>query len=167
MILPYTSPERDLHFNVSLALLVVAHLAETSRKTLILNVERLTLFVFLLKNPLIAARLLSLLGCASFVVENSESFSVRSLAPNWDELLSYRQVKSVVRYLAAREMLSADYRKGDGAVLYLTEAGRITSGGLQAPFFKRASERLQLLAKLNNVPTKTLYLHVYDLMRAT
>jgi hypothetical protein len=165
MVLPYTSPERDLHFNVALALLVLDHLAATSRKKLLLNLDRLSLFIFLLKNPLIATRLLSLLGHQSFNVEDSESFSVRSLAPSWDELLNYGQVKTLVLYLGARKMLCAGYRKSDGVMLNLTELGKASAQSLDGPFFQRANSRLELLAKLNNVPTKTLYQHVYDLMR--
>jgi hypothetical protein len=165
MVLPYTSPERDLHFNVALALLVLDHLAETNRKKLLLNLDRLSLFIFLLKNPLIATRLLHLLGHQSFNVEDSESFSVRSLAPSWDELLNYGQVKTLVRYLGARKMLCAAYRKSDGVMLNLTELGKSSAQSLDGPFFQRATSRLQLLTKLNNIPTKTLYQHVYDLMR--
>lgn len=165
MILPYTSPERDLHFNVALGLLVLNHLAETNRKKLLLNLDRLSLFIFLLKNPLIATRLLSMLGHPSFTVDGSEAFSVRSLAPSWDELLDRRQVKSLVRYLAARKMLCATYRKNDGVMLDLTEVGKSSSETLDGPFFEHARSRLLLLAKLNSVPTKTLYQHVYELMR--
>jgi hypothetical protein len=165
MILPYTSPERDLHFNVALALLILDNLAETSRKKLLMNLDRLSLFVFLLKNPFIATRLLSLLGHQSFNVDASESFSVRSLAPSWDELLNYRHVKTLVRYLGARKMLCAAYRKSDGVMLNLTKLGKSSAQALDGPFFRRATSRLQLLTKLNNVPTKVLYQHVYDLMR--
>lgn len=165
MTLPYTSPERDLHFNLALGLLVLDQLAETNRKKLLLNLDRLSLFIFLMKNPLVATRLLSLLGHGAFLVDSSESFSVRSLAPSWDELLNQEPVKTVVRYLGARKMLCAAYRKSDGVMLNLTDEGKSSAKALDGPFFRRAVARVELLAQLNSVPTKTLYQHVYDLMR--
>lgn len=161
---PYTQPERNIYFNVALALLVMRYLGVTKKGKLLLNDERLMLMVFLLKNPLVSTDLLTELGYESALLEQSESFSVRSIAPNLDELLDRRLNKTILMFLAGKNMLSISYRKSDGIMYMLTEIGCEVADGLTGVFFKRAMSRLDALSNLSSVPTRILYQQVHKII---
>ncbi|TFW06300.1 ABC-three component system middle component 4 [Massilia horti] len=162
--LPFTQPEQDLYFNVSLGLSVLRKLSSTKKGKLLINNERLALMIFLLKNPLVAAKLLTNLGHSTLQLSASESYSVRSLAPNLDELLDQRLLKAILIFLAQRKMLAVSFRKLEGAMYTLTETGYQAAEALVGPFFSTVLVRLERLADLNSVPTKVLYQQIYSII---
>ena len=150
--LPYSVPDLDIDLNIGLLLLVLRYLGKTSRGKLLLNNEKLLIFMYLIKNPVVLERLLTDLGRQTVQLNDVECFSVGSIAVNLDPLFDNAWVKKLLQYASARDYIRAHYRKDDGFMFTLSEGGTCAAGRLAGDYFGRIR---QYLEKLEQVKSET------------
>lgn len=150
--LPYSVPDLDVDLNIGLLLLVLYYLEKTSRGKLLLNNEKLLIFMYLIKNPVVLERLLADLGRQTVQLNDVERYSVGSIAVNLDPLFDNTWIKKLLQYASARSYIDAHYRKDDGFMFTLSERGTSAAEGLAGDYFGRIR---QYLEKLKQVKSET------------
>jgi hypothetical protein len=154
--LPYLVPEQDNFLNSGIVLLAIQNLGKTTRGTLLLNNERLLIFMYLIRNPLVMAKLLNQLGRPTLLLSEEEVHSVSSLAVNLDPLFDTDWIKHLLQRLASVGLLSVRYRKVEGFLYDLTEAGEKVSEKLTGDYFDKARKYISAIDSVKTEPTATL-----------
>jgi hypothetical protein len=156
MQLPYLVPERNQDLNVAILLLIVQNLGKTQRGKYLLNNERLLIFMYLIKNPVLMTQILGKLGRETVFLSVQESYSVSSIAVNLDPLFDNDWIKSLLKHVAGLGFLKATYRKADGFLYYLTDEGGQVVDKLRGDYFDKVRLYLKALDSIKSEPTTLL-----------
>lgn len=154
--LPYVVPEQDNFLNSGILLLVIQNLGKSTRGKLLLNNERLLIFMYLIKNPIVMAKLLSELNRPTLLLSEVEAHSVSSLAVNMDPLFDTDWIKHLLQRVASVGLLTVSYRKSEGFLYDLTETGDKIAEKLTGNYFDKAREYISALDTLKAETTTNL-----------
>lgn len=155
--LPYIIPDNDRFLNVGLLLLIIQSLGKTSRGKLLLNNERILIFMYLVKNPPLIVEALGKLGRPIFYLTPEESHSVSSISVNLDPLFDNAWIKELLRHVASLGLLQAKFRKGDGFLYALTEKAENMTARLSGDYFDRVRDYLSHLESIKAETTSSLH----------
>jgi len=155
-MLPYLVPEKDDFLNSGIVLLAIQSLGKTNRGRPLLNNERLLIFMYLIKNPIIMIRLLNQLGRPSPTLGEADVNSVASLAVNLDPLFDTDWIKRLLQRVASIGLLTAHYRKTEGFLYGLTESGEIIAEQLTGDYFEKVRDYISALDPIKAESTTNL-----------
>ncbi|MCZ8433915.1 ABC-three component system middle component 4 [Achromobacter ruhlandii] len=156
MKLPYRVPDNELTLNVAILLIIIFALGRSTRGKLLLNNERLRLFLYLLKNPIKLNELLICNEKSHATLQSHEEYSVASISNNADILYDDSVTKELLQYAAASHLLEVEYRKTDGFMYCLSPAGINVVNQLVGDYYDHLHLYANALAQLNAIPTSTL-----------
>lgn len=154
--LPYLIPDQDKNFNAALLILILFYLSKSDRGKLLINNERLLIFMYLIKNPIILGKMLEQIGRKSVQLSDTELFSIGSISVNLDPLFDSSWIKNLLKQVSARGFLKADYRKADGFMYSLSDAGISAASQLEGEYFERVRGFLRSLEQVKSESTKNL-----------
>lgn len=163
--LPYLIPDDDVDLNVALLLLLVEALGTSQRGKLLLNKEKLLLFMYLIKNPIMLDRLLVVLGDPGLNLSQTELYSVNSIAVNLDPLFDNRLIKPLLKICAAKKLISVSYRKDDGFMFLLTSEGHELVTKLSGDYFENIRDYLKRIKNLKSESITNLYRVLNDIFQ--
>lgn len=156
MTLPYQVPDNDLTLNVAILLVILAVLGKTPRGKLLLNNERLQLCFHFLKNPVILNTALAAHDRPRAHLKNYDEYSIASISRNLDPLHDSRRLKALLQRAAASNLISVGYRKAEGFMYDLSDAGRELVKQLEGEYYDSLRSYAQSLIHLNSVSTINL-----------
>lgn len=154
--LPYFAPEQDDSLNSGIVLLIIQNLGKTTRGRLLMNNERLLILMYLIKNPLVMVKVLNQLGRPSPTLGEQDTYSVSSLAVNLDPLFDVDWIKRLLQYIASVGLLAVQYRKAEGFLYSLTEAGDLIADKLTGNYYDRVREYISALDTVKTESTNNL-----------
>lgn len=163
--LPYVVPDSSRFLNVGILLLVISILGKSQQGKALLNNERLLIFMYLVKNPIILAQLSVRLGSMQVDLTTEDVLSVSSLSVNVDSLFDHHWMKGLLKHLASLNLLAASYRKTDGFVYSLTEKGEQAAHALVGNHFEKVRRLLHALEPAKTQPTSSLNKILNDIFR--
>ncbi|MBA1323035.1 ABC-three component system middle component 4 [Pseudomonas plecoglossicida] len=153
--LPYIQPERELHYNLGVLLLVLGYLAETKKRKKILSIDRIQSFYFLTTRPSLLNRVLLLANKDQINIDESDYYTVGNLSPNIEELFDRNRLLTMLKILASKNFLSIEYSNSEGFLFGLTEIGKLKPQELTEGYFQKISYFIELLSELQSqTPTK-------------
>lgn len=157
--LPYLIPDNEFEFNIARLLMVINYLSKTKRGKSILNNEKLMIFLYLIRNPLMLNKVLRETGKEEVYLYDSELYSVASLSVNVDPLFDRHRTKALLKASACYGYIKVNYSKADGFLYELSDSGLNLTKSLDGEYYHRLREylgKLQSLQaesanKLNNI----------------
>lgn len=165
MKLPFRDPDYDLNLNLGIILITISMLSKTKRGKPVLNNDRLHIYLCLLKNPPILNNVLSLNGSENIKLNDSEAYSVNSIAPNLDALFDSELLKSLLSISASRKWIKAEYRKNDGFFYSLTESGQLMFETLSEEYFCEIKSFCQAIEKLQTKSVSQVNLFINQTLK--
>jgi len=163
--LPFAQPDRDVNLNLSLALLTLEGLAVSSRGKYLLNAERLQLLLFLIRHPTVLVGVGRALGKEVILLDESEAYSITSIAFDVDQLFNPSFMKALLKSLSSKGLIQVTYRKADGFMFSLSQRGKAVADDLGGEYFERVRQYIEVLKKLNSEPTRNLIQLTQQAMR--
>lgn len=155
--LPFILPDRDLNLNMALILLIFKYLGLSPRGIPLLNNERIAVFFYFVKNPTILERTLSKYGRAHVALNHDEAASISSIAVDLDSLFDRQWIKTLIKNLVARKLITPVYRKKEGFLFQLSEDGSAAADSLKSEYFLRISYFLSELNALKSDSTSAIH----------
>jgi hypothetical protein len=155
--LPFILPDRDLNLNMALILLIFKYLGLSPHGIPLLNNERISVFFYFVKNPTILERTLSRYGRGHVTLNHDEAASINSIAVNLDSLFDRQWIKTLVKNLAARKLITPVYRQKEGFLFRLSEDGSAAADSLKSEYFLRISYFLSELSSLKSESTSAIH----------
>lgn len=162
---PYLIPDEDVNLNSALLMLVIFYLGKSPRGIPLLNNDRLLIFLYLIKNPVILDNVLEQVGRREIALTEAEAYSVNSIAVNLDPLFDRDWLKSLLMRLSAVDYLEASYRKTDGFVYLLTPKGQAVVQEIEGVYFDRVRTYLSNLQLLRSESTSNLNKLINNIFR--
>lgn len=135
MTLPFLEPDNEIYVNLGIVMIIVASLSVTQRGKLTLNNEKLHIFMYLVKNPVVLNKVLNIQGKDSMILKQRDSYSLNTISPNLDTLFDRELMKALITILVAKKLLQVEYKKNEGFFYTLNEIGREIANNLQNDFF--------------------------------
>jgi len=163
--LPFAQPDRDTNLNLAIALLVLEGLAVSNRGKNLLNAERLQLLLFLIRHPTVLVGVCRSLGKEVVSLDESEAYSIASIAFDIDQLFNSPYIKILLKGLSTKGLIEVNYRKADGFMFCLSQRGKEIACKLSSQYFERVREYVESLKKLNTEPTRNLMQLTQQAMR--
>lgn len=162
---PFVNPDQDVNLNCGLLLLTILSLGKSIRGIPLLNNDRLLIFLYLLKNPIVLENVLEQVGRREISLTNVELFSINSISINLDPLFDRDWLKSLLMRASSLGYLETKYRKVDGFMYLLTNSGQYAADRLAGPYFDRIKVYLKNLELMKAEPTKNLNRLINNIFR--
>jgi hypothetical protein len=153
---PYLTPDNDVDLNVALLLLIISTLEKSKNGKLLLTKEKILIFMYLIKNPVMLDRLLVQLKDTSLELSEAEFYSINSISINLDPLFDYQWIKSLIKICAIKNLISANYRKDEGFLYSLTVEGSELASRLEGNYFDGIKKYLKKIEVIKSESTTNL-----------
>lgn len=163
--IPYLNPDQDVNINTGLLILIIFFLGKSARDIALLNNDRLLIFLYLLKNPIIPDNVLEQVGRREISLTNVELYSINSISINLDPLFDREWLKSLLMRLSAMGYLAIKYRKTDGFMYLLTDSGREVAENISGPYFDRIKIYLKNLEMIKSESTTNMNRLINNIFR--
>lgn len=154
--LPYIVPDDDAFLNAGLLLLIIGCLSKTNRGKLLLNNEKMLIFMYLIKNPSLLVEVLQRLGRPAPRLTQEELYSVSSISVNLDPLFDHDWLKGLLMHVSSLGFLRADYRKGEGFMYSLSDEAVAAVDNLTGDYFARVREYITHLDSIKGESVSSL-----------
>ncbi len=148
--LPYIQPEREIHYNLGVLLLILDNLAKTKRHKKVLTIDKIQTFYFLVTRPAFLNRVLSLADKSQIDIEETDYYTVDTLSVNVDELFDRERLLIMIKILSAKKYLSVEYADSAGFLFDLSEAGKSKAKQMQEGYFRKIRQFLKQLSSLQS-----------------
>ncbi|WP_317203890.1 ABC-three component system middle component 4 [Janthinobacterium sp.] len=163
--IPYINPDQDANINVMLLILVIFFLGKSARGIPLLNNDRLLIFIYLIKNPVVLDNVLEQVGRREIVLTNVELFSINSISINLDPLFDRNWLKSLLMRLSSLGYLDVTYRKADGFMYLLTSSGNEIAERINGSYFNRVKIYLKNLEMIRSESTVNINRLINNIFR--
>ena len=104
--LPFIQPERELHYNLGILLLILGSLAQTSRKKKVLTIDKIQSFCFLVTKPAFLNKVLMLANKRQIAIDDVDYYTVDTLSVNVDELFDRERLLIMIKILCRLNILA-------------------------------------------------------------
>lgn len=163
--LPYLRPEKDYYYNIGILLIIVGNLARTKRSKLVLSIDKLQTFYFLVTRPVFLNKVLSLAGKNQFSLPHSDFFTVDTISPNVDELFNREKIKSLLKSISARGFLAVSFSEKEGFLFELNDLGRAKLKHLSGGYFDKINSFVASLANLQSESASKLNSYINTILK--
>ncbi|MFW2234903.1 ABC-three component system middle component 4 [Aliarcobacter butzleri] len=147
--LPFITPENDFELNLLLTFQVVYFLNSTTRGLNILDIERLNIYIYFIKNPHILYRVLIRLGKNSFTLKSYENSSYKSERNDTETLYDNEKVRYYIQLLVSNNLINITYNDKIGFVFYPSE-GTEKYINVDSKYFKRNIILIEKIKQINS-----------------
>ena len=154
--LPYLIPDQDDSLNLATVIIILFFLSQTDRGKKLINNERLLIYMYLLRNPIVLNKVLQQIGKDTVSLSESEIYSIGGITVNLDPLFDGSWIKRLLQEAAGRGLIEATYRKTDGFMYSLSQAGITLANNLTGEYFERLRLFSKSLQQVNTESTKNL-----------
>ncbi|EMU6154738.1 hypothetical protein WN993_001022 [Yersinia enterocolitica] len=154
--LPYIPLDEELSLNFSLTMLTISELSHSSKGNLVLDINKVQIFLYLIKNPSKISLLLAEAGKKSDVVDTQQTYTIKSLSSNVDILFDPNRAKFLIKYLAMKGLLLAEKTKDNSTKLFLSDKGKVFSKSLDGEYFDSVRKIIKVVAPLHTLSTPKL-----------
>ena len=148
--LPYIQPDRELHYNLGILLLILGSLAQTSRSKKVLTIDKIQSFYFLVTKPAFLNKVLMLANKRQIVIDDVDYYTVDTLSVNVDELFDRERLLIMIKILSSKKYLSSEYSSSEGFLFDLTAAGKLIASKLEDGYFRKIKLFIEQLSSLQS-----------------
>lgn len=147
--LPFITPEDDFELNLLLTFQVVYFLNSSARGLKILDIERLTIYIYLVKNPHILYKVLIRLGKKSFILKSYEVSSYKSERNDTETLYDNELVRYYIQLLGSNSLINITYNEKIGFV-YTPNEDTEKYINSDSEYFKRNITLIEKMKQINS-----------------
>lgn len=157
--LPYIPLDEELSLNFSLMAITISELSHSSRGNLNLDINKLQIFLYLIKNPAKISQLLNAAGVSGKkidIVDIQQTYTIKSFSSNVDILFDQSRAKFLIKYLALKGLLLAEKTKDNSTKLFLSPKGKEFSDSLNSKYFDSVRLLIKAISPLQSLNTTKL-----------
>ena len=149
--LPFIIPEEDFLYNLNLVLNIVHTLPETSTGKKVLNLDRILIYFYLIRNPIILNRVSKYLQKGSVILSQEEGNSIAGSHSNLDDLFDREKLKMILKQLIVCEYINVDCDEKLGILYSSSPKGSETVIQNQGEHLLRVLDFFNLLKKFQSL----------------
>lgn len=162
--LPFIIPENDINLKIARYLVIIDILAYTSRGKYVLDIEKLTIFDFLVRNPYILKQVLIIKHNEDIKLQNQEIKNIETLYPNKSELIDTQLSKLIIQVMISEDIIIPKIEKGK-IFFSLTDTGKRVVNELDVEYICRINELCNKMLVLRSTSLNELKKIINPLIR--
>ncbi|OIK09929.1 ABC-three component system middle component 4 [Bacillus sp. MUM 13] len=153
--IPFIIPENDINLRLARFLIIIDTLAYTQRGKLVINIDKLIIFDFLVKNPFLLRKVLEVKHRIKLKLLNEEYGSVTTLFPSKMSLVDIQSAKELIKLMISYNMLKVVEDKEE--LFYtLSDNGKSIFNELDTDYIIRIKELCKTMLVLRSLGTNEL-----------
>ncbi|KXJ37389.1 hypothetical protein AX282_20525 [Bacillus spizizenii] len=154
--IPFIIPENDINLRIFRFLMIIDQLAYTQRGKLVINIDRLVIFDFLIRNPFILKQVLSIKNNKTNLrLLRYEFETVSTLFPNKIALVDTKSTKEIIKLMIAYKMLKV-FQEKDDLFYVLTDKAKLIVNQIDTDYSVRVKELCEAMLVLRSVTINDL-----------
>lgn len=153
--IPFIIPENDINLKILRFLLIIDKLAYTQRGKLVINIDRLVIFDFLIRYPFLLKQVLLVKNKTNLRLLREEVGTVSTLFPSKVALLDTKSTKEIIKLMIAYDMLKVIQDK-DELFYVLTESSELIVNQVDTDYTIRINELCEAMLVLRSVSINDL-----------
>ncbi|MEC1621597.1 hypothetical protein P4T79_06535 [Bacillus mojavensis] len=154
--IPFIIPENDINLRIFRFLMIIDQLAYTQRGKLVINIDRLVIFDFLIRNPFILKQVLSIKNNKTNLRLLRDEFeTVSTLFPNKIALVDTKSTKEIIKLMIAYKMLKV-FQEKDDLFYVLTDKAKLIVNQIDTDYSVRVKELCEAMLVLRSVTINDL-----------
>ncbi len=161
--LPFVIPENDWELNLLLVLLVIYHLHTTSRGKNIIDIERLNIYIYLVKNPHILHKVLIRLSKNNFLLKSYEVLSFKADRNDSETLCRNKILKYYIQILLANSFIKVKYDEKIGFVFIPTNKAE-NYINFEDKYLNRVIIFIEKIEQINSIPVSKINLTIRNIL---
>lgn len=135
MNLPFIDPDRNLHLNLAVILIIVGRLSNSKRGKSVLDKNRINIYHYLLSNPTQLQLAISKSGKSPPKIDVENEYNLKALAPDIDEAYDTKETALLIQALIEKNLIRCSL-SDDGSALYsMTSEGEQIEHSLTSEYF--------------------------------
>ncbi|WP_417888123.1 ABC-three component system middle component 4 [Zunongwangia sp.] len=150
--IPIYLPDNDIKLKICQICILLENLSLNSKNNPVLTIDKISLFDFLSKHPLILNRILKRNNREEFSYTESEIQSIESVFPNKKSLYDYHGIKAILKTLILYDLAKIEYGKKMEIFYVISDKGKIFSSELDSLYFKRLANIYEKISPLKTTP---------------
>jgi hypothetical protein len=163
--LPYLQPDKDYFYNFGILVLIIESLARTKRDKLVLNIDKLQTFYFLVTRPVFLNKVLLLANKKQLNISISDYHTVDTISPNIEELFNRKKITTLLKGMSRRDYIRLSFDGKDGFLFELSEKGKNASEQLSDGYFKNIKNFTNSLLSLQSESSPKLNLYINTILK--
>jgi len=163
--LPFLQPERDFYYNAGILMLIIGKLARTKRGKAVLTIDKIQTFYFLVTRPVFLNKVLSKAGKKQFLIEQTDYFTVDTIAPNLDELFNREKVTKLLKALSVKGYIQASFNEKEGFLFELNDRGLSILEEFTDGYYKKINGFIDSLAKLQSENSSKISTYINSVLK--
>ncbi|MFP7442899.1 ABC-three component system middle component 4 [Bacillus infantis] len=153
--IPFIIPENDINLRIARFLTIIDTLPYTQRGKLVINIDKLIIFDFLVKNPFLLRKVLEVKHRIKLKLLNEEYGSVTTLFPSKMSLVDIQSAKELIKLMISYNMLKVEEDKEE--LFYtLSDNGKSIFNELDTEYVIRIKELCKTMLVLRSLGTSEL-----------
>jgi len=162
--LPFIIPEEDSELNLLLILLIIYYLNSTSRGTHILDLERLNIYIYLVKNPHILHKVLIKLNKKSFLLKSYEFSSYKAENNNSEAFYNSEAVGYYIQILASNNLVNIEYNEKVGFV-FIPSEDVDNHINVNTTYLKRSVDLINKIKQINSISISKINTEIKNILK--
>lgn len=154
--LPFIIPDDELELNLVLLLMLTDKLSATSRGTLVLDKERLTIYLYLVKNPHILNNILIMLSKKNIELKSYELSSFKAENNDIETLYDNEIIKKYLQILVSKQLIVIKHNKKIGFVYAPTEECTEIIKKIDSKYLKRVATFINKMEQITTTPVSKI-----------
>ncbi|USK36473.1 hypothetical protein LIT25_27320 (plasmid) [Bacillus sp. F19] len=154
--LQFLIPEKDIYLRTGRIIIIISELSYSTKGNLILDIEKLSLFNFLVRYPVLLKKV-KIINNDKDELEllENEVGSIESKFPNNDSLFDYEDLYQILKIAAYYRFIEGK-NYNQSFYYYITEIGKDFSNNLNSEYFLRVKELCKSLNRFRSMKTNKL-----------
>jgi hypothetical protein len=106
-----------------------------------LTVERIVIYDFFLRYPLLLAKVMRILGKkVNIDIKDNEVNTVQTFYPTYSDLYKFKSAKSLLQILYSEKFVNIEKSEDGEIVISITDFGKLSAAKLESAYFSRLRE---------------------------
>lgn len=160
--LPYIPIDEELDLNTAMLALLLSKLSKNKKGNFVLDLEKIQIFLYLIKNPSKISKILRLADKPSPPLDKKLTHTIESMSSNVDMLFNRQKIKVLIRRLAALGFLKCEGTAESNSIrFHLSDSGAAFANTLESEvsdgnYISSLIEIISKLEPLQSQPTTKL-----------
>ena len=150
--LPIYIPDFEVNLRLGKLIILLNELSLNKKEIPILTLEKISIFEFLLKHPVLLNRILYLKDKQLVSLNNAEKYSIEALFPNRGQRFDFKEIKTLLNILIGYDFVKIEIGSGFEIYYYLSEQGKAYANDLTEGYFVRIQQITESMSALTTLP---------------
>jgi hypothetical protein len=153
--IPFIIPENDINLRIFRLLMIIDKLAYTQRGKLVINIDRLVIFDFLIRNPYLLKQVLSVKNKSSISLLRNEFGTVSTLFPSKVALVDTQSTREIIKLMITYDMLKV-IEENNELFYTLTDNAKLIVKQIDTEYSIRINELCEAMLVLRSLSINDL-----------